>query len=293
MIELNAVVASGGAPAGGGPPPPARAADWPITQPALHQQVKKLEAELGVQLLERLGKDRMQATPAGAHLLAFVDPFLRGLPAVTRSLRTGEFDGALSIHAESLPIRLLLPDWLHRLRRKRPNGRVHLREVAVPDLDALRTGAADVLVAHLPELPDDVAAERIGTLHPLVVMPRERAAGDRPPPLRELADLPFVAYPVHSRQYALQLQALALHDVPPPQTLHVDTADTILGFVEAGLGWSLVPSLTPDGPGGRRLAAFPLQRPRTTFPLHVAWRKDAPEHPLLDALLACAPRPGR
>jgi DNA-binding transcriptional LysR family regulator len=47
--------------------------------------VKKLEAEVGMQLLERVGKDQMRPTAAGAHLLAFVGPFLRDLPAVVRA----------------------------------------------------------------------------------------------------------------------------------------------------------------------------------------------------------------
>ena len=45
------------------------------------------------------------------------------------------------------------------------------------------------------------------------------------------------------------------------------------------------------GPTGRRLAAFPLPRQRVTFPVVVAWRRDAPVSPLLDALLECAPQP--
>jgi DNA-binding transcriptional LysR family regulator len=65
----------------------------------------------------------------------------------------------------------------------------------------------------------------------------------------------------------------------------------MLGYVESGLGWSLVPSLDPEGPPGRRLAAFAWGRPRVTFPVVLAWRKDAPENPMLDALIACAPRP--
>jgi DNA-binding transcriptional LysR family regulator len=75
--------------------------------------------------------------------------------------------------------------------------------------------------------------------------------------------------------------------------MHLDTADAILGFVESGLGWSLVPSLDAAGPAGRRLVAFPLPRPNVTFPVVMAWRKDAPENPMLDALLECAPRPPR
>ena len=49
----------------------------------------------------------------------------------------------------------------------------------------------------------------------------------------------------------------------------------------------------PDLASGRRLAAFPLQRPRTTFPVVMAWRKDMPENPMFDALLECAPSPVR
>lgn len=268
----------------------ARAAPYPITQPALHQQVKKLEAEVGLQLLERLGKDRMRPTPAGAHLLAFIAPFFRDLPAVVKRLRTGEFDGVLSIHAESLLIRQLLPGWLLALRKKRPHAQLQLQELLVPDVAALRTGAADAIVAHLTEIPDDVASQQVGELFPCLVVPRDRAAKHgRTPRLDTLTDLPFLAYPTGCRPHALQMQALASEGIAPRQTIHLDTADAMLGYVESGLGWSLVPSLDPEGPAGRRLAAYPWGKPRVTFPVVLAWRKDAPENPMLDALIACAP----
>lgn len=290
MIDLHRLAGFHLVATQGGYARAARAADYPITQPALHQQVKKLEAEVGVELLERFGKDQMRPTPAGARLLAFVGPFLRDLPTVVRSLRTGEFDGALAIQAESLLIRQLLPNWLLMLRRRRPQVQVQLQEIATPDLLALRNGSTDVMVAHLPEVPDDIATQTVAVLHPFVVAPRQ---GKRrhSVQLHELRDLPFLAYPPGSRQFALQMQALASHEVTPRQTMNLDTADTILGFVESGLGWSLVPSLDAKGPVGRQLEAFPLARPRTTFPVVMAWRKDAPANPMLDALLACAPRP--
>ncbi len=268
----------------------ARAASYPITQPALHQQIKKLEAEIGLQLLERVGKDQMRPTAAGAHLLAFVGPFLRDLPAVVRRVQTGEFDGVLSIHAESLLIRQLLPPWLTALRRQRPHCQLQLQELLRADVAPLRTGAADALLAWLPEVPPDIASQQVATLHPCLVVPRERATGRRAPELRTLADLPFLAYPVGSRPHTLQMQALAGVGCAPTQVIGLDTADAILGYVEAGLGWSLVPSLDEDGPAGRRLAAFPWGRPRVQFPVWLLWRKDAPENPMLDALIACAPR---
>lgn len=291
MIDLHRLVGFHLVATEGGYARAARAAAYPITQPALHQQVKKLEAEVGATLLERVGKDRMQPTPAGVRLLAFVSPFLRDLPGVVRSLQTGDFDGPLTIQAESLLIRQLLPNWLLALRRQRPKVQVHLQEIANPDVAALRTGRIDVMVAHLPEVPDDIATQPVAELHPFVVAPRGGLHRRRSLQLSDLTDLPFLAYPLGSRQHALQMQALASHGMAPAQTMNLDTADTILGFVESGLGWSLVPSLDPKGPVGRRLVSFPLARPRTTFPVVMAWRKDAPENPMLDAMLACAPRP--
>ncbi|MEZ5966367.1 MAG: LysR family transcriptional regulator [Planctomycetota bacterium] len=291
MIDLNRLVGFHLVASQGGYARAARAAPYPITQPALHQQVRKLEREVGLQLLERVGKDQMRPTPAGAHLLAFVGPFLRDLPQVLHGLRTGEFDGALTIHAESLLIRQLLPDWLLALRRRRPAVQLHLQELIHVDVGLLRSGAADALVAHLPDVPPDVASQTVAVVHACLVVPREHAPARGRPKLRELGALPFLSYPVGTRQHALQVQALVQHDISPAASIALDTADAILGFVESGLGWSLVPSLDPDGPKGRRLAAYAWGSPRVTFPIVLAWRKDAPENPMLDALIACAPKP--
>ncbi len=292
MIDLHRLQGFHLVAAAGGYARAARAAPYPITQPALHQQVKKLEAEVGMQLLERVGKDLMRPTPAGAHLLAFVGPFLRDLPTVVRRLRTGEFDGVLSIQAESLLIRQLLPSWLLTLRKKRPHCQLQLQEMLHGDVAPLRTGAADAIVAYLPEVPDDIASQPVAELFPCLIVPKERAPKrGRAVSLGDLSDLPFLAYPPGSRPHTLQMQALASVGTAPRQTISLDTADAMLGYVESGLGWSLVPSLDPSGPTGRRLAAYPWGKPRITFPVLLAWRKDAPENPMLDALIACAPKP--
>lgn len=294
MIDLHRLAGFHLVATQGGYARAARAAPYPITQPALHQQVRKLEQQVGLTLLERVGKDQMRPTPAGAHLLAFVQPFFRDLPQVVQNLRTGEFDGALSIQAESLLIRQLLPGWLLAFRQRRPRAQLDLQELLHTDVSLLRSGRADALVAYLPEVPDDIASQVIADVHACLVVPRARAPKrGRAPALATLMDLPFLTYPVGGRYYALQMQALLGHGVQPPQSIGLDSADVILGFVESGLGWSLVPSLDPAGPSGRRLAAFPWGRPRVTFPVSLAWRRDAPENPALDALIACAPKPTR
>lgn len=292
MIDLHRLAVLHLVATHGGYARAARAAPYPITQPALHQQVKKLEGEVGVALLERVAKDRMRPTPAGERLLAFAAPFFRDLPAVVRGLRAGEHGGPLSIQAEPLLIRGLLSAWLLALRRRHPAIELRLAELNQVDVAPLLAGRTDALIAYLPEVPSQVATQTVALLHPCLVVPRERATSrSRPPRPAELLALPFLAYPEGTRPRALQAEALALKGVSPRELITLDTAESILGFVESGLGWSLVPSLDPKGPTGRRLAAYSLGRAARTFPVSLAWRKDAPANPMLDALIENAPRP--
>jgi DNA-binding transcriptional LysR family regulator len=270
----------------------ARAFPYPITQPAVHQQVKKLESELGVALFERVGKDSIQLTVAGQRLFDFAAPFFEGLPGVVRALQGGEYGGTLTIHAAPLFLRKLLPAWLGRLRERRPQVHVDLREMAVPDLGRLRQGEADLVVDHLPEVPDDIATLRVATLRAFVVLPRGHAqAGRKRLALDKLSDDTFIGYSPGTLPHDLQRKALALSDCAPRHTITAGSADTILGFVESGLGFSIVPALEPEGPRGEGLVAVPLAAPRVEFPVFAAWRKDTPENPLLDAALESAPKP--
>lgn len=268
----------------------ARAIPYPITQPALHQQVKKLENELGMQLVERVGKSEMRATPAGRKLYDFCAPFFDGLPRVVRELEHGEYGGDLYIDAQGIFIRQVLPSWLRRLQRKHRLVRIHLREMKAPSFDRLRSGDADMIVSWLPELPKDIAYERIATVRAFLVTPSEHAAiKTRRTNWKALADETFVGFGPDHFAHPLQHGALRELELEPQQTISVDANETILGYVEAGLGYSIVPSLDPKGPRGRRLEARPLRLRRSEFPVYAAWRRDAGENPLLDAAIASAP----
>jgi DNA-binding transcriptional LysR family regulator len=271
----------------------ARAFPYPITQPAVHQQVKKLESELKVQLFERVGKETMQLTAGGQRLYEFVKPFFEGLPGVVRSVQGGDFAGVLSIHATPLFVRRLMPAWLERLRAQRPDIQVELHEKSPPSLDALRAGEADLVIDNLPEVPDDVATMKVGTIYGFLVLPAShpKAGADAENPLAELGDETFVSYTKGTRAHDLQRRALALQNVTPANTISADSVETILSFVEQGLGYSLVPWLTSEGPTGDQFRVWPLTDPEVQFEIHAAWRKDTPENPLLDAALETAPKP--
>jgi DNA-binding transcriptional LysR family regulator len=270
----------------------ARSFPYPITQPGVHQQVKRLEEELGVRLFERVGKDRVILTPEGRTLYDYVAPFLEGLPAVARSLSSGEVGGRLRIHASGHMLRYLLPPWLRRLQRQRPDIEVELFESKVPAVGAVRSGEADLLVDHLPEVPPDFEARQVGSTRPFLVFPSNHPLARKGPVSpRQLGDEPFITYSADLQLRELQLAALAHHGVTPRRLHAADSSETILGFVAAGLGYSLLASLQPKGPRVPGVVAQPVTSPAREFPIYAAWRKSAHAHPLRAVLLSLAPEP--
>jgi DNA-binding transcriptional LysR family regulator len=268
----------------------ARAFPYPITQPGVHQQVRRLEDELEVTLLERTGKDQMSLTPAGQALFDVVAPFYEQLPALAARLKGGKVGGTLKIQAAGHLLRHLMPQWLQRLQARHPEITVSLTEVAVADPSALLRGEADLLVDWLPSLPEGVEGREVAAMQAFVVAPTQGPYAHGPRlKLAELAKVPFIAYHADKAQRALQLAGLEQHGLHPPQAFTADSSDTILGFVAAGLGFSLVPSLLEAGPRVAGVAAWPVPAPKSRFPIQVAWRKRAIAHPLIEAALAAVP----
>jgi DNA-binding transcriptional LysR family regulator len=131
----------------------ARAFPYPITQPGVHHQVKKLEQELGATLFERIGKDELRLTPAGERLYAFCAPFLEQLPSVVDAIQSESFGGVLKLDASGLVLRQLLPSWLRALRAARTDVGVDVEEIQAPDFDRLRTGVAHVIIDYCERVP--------------------------------------------------------------------------------------------------------------------------------------------
>lgn len=268
----------------------ARAFPYPITQPGVHQQVKRLESELGFRLFERVGKDRVLLTPEGRALYLYVAPFLEGLQNVVAALRKGEVAGTLRIHASSLVLRAVLPDWLRRLQARRPQIEIALFEARTPDLALLRSGQTDLLVDHVPELPEDLEGRTVAQVHAFWAVPSAHPAARRKL-LRaaDIEDTPFIAYGEDRHLRELQLKALATHGVTPRRIHTADSVETILGFVAAGLGYSLVPALEGRPPRRAGVVAQRLERPQVEFPVLAVWRKGAAPNPLVQAAMELAP----
>lgn len=255
----------------------ARAFPRPITQPAVYQQVRRLEEELEVDLVERVAHRRLRLTPAGERLYDFCRPFFDELPALVRQLRVDAEQRRLKVEAAGLVLRQLLPPWIRRLRKERGDLRLELAELDVPDFKRLRRGDVDLVVDFLPEVPTDIETREVALARPFVVVAREHplAKSDAFDPSL-LRDTPFVSYHPSLYHHGLQMAAVTEHIGPPPQVVAASSVDVILSFVAAGLGYSIVPWLEEKGPRLKGVVAIEPAGHDPRYPIVAAWSGQSP-----------------
>jgi DNA-binding transcriptional LysR family regulator len=285
MIQLHRLEGFYRVAVAGGYARAARSFPYPITQPAVHQQVRKLEQELGARLFERTGKDRVEPTSAGRALLAFCTPFFEGLPAVVRAVSQGSHGGVLRIDAAAMELEHVLPGWVARLRRARPDIRVDIEEVSVGDPRRLLRAEADLVVDYQPELPPGVEARTVANYHSFVAAPAE-LIGSGAPTLARLRRAAFIGFHPSLPQHALQMQALEHAGSAPEHVLSASSVNAILALVRAGLGYSLVPWPSASGPRVRGVSVARLPGARLRFAIRASWRRRTPPDPLVQAALA-------
>jgi DNA-binding transcriptional LysR family regulator len=265
----------------------ARAFPYPLTQPAVFQQVRKLEDELGVRLFERVGKAEVRLTAAGRQLYEHVAPFFERLPAVERALKAATPARELRLAAEALILQQVLPRWIRRLQRLEPDLRVEVCELTAPDPEVVRTGEVDLAVAYFPgTLPAGLASRPVATLSSFLVLPAGGQLARRPRlGLRELAGETFVTYNPGTVHHELQRLALARSGAAPARTIAASTTEAILGLVAAGVGCSLVPSIDEASLRRRGVVARPFAPGRGRFQVSAVWRATGATNPAVDVAL--------
>jgi DNA-binding transcriptional LysR family regulator len=264
---------------------------YPISQPGVHQQVSKLERDLGVRLFVRTGKDRVELTPAGRNLFDFCAPFFDELTSVVERIATGGQGGTLRIDAAALEIRHILPPWLRSLRVRREDIAVRLEEVSVPDLRRLRSRQTDLVVDFFEDIPRGFMSRRIGMHSIFLVAPASHEgarASLRAMKLADFAGEPLVTF--HPSLPHSERQLRAVETIRrPEQVLSASSTDAILGFVAAGLGYSLVPWPDETGPRVKGVRAQRMRGPGTRFPIHAVWLERGGTDELVRAALDALP----
>lgn len=262
------------------------------TPSAVSQQVKRLERQTGVPLLERVGRGVM-LTDHGRHLVEAGARLLADLEQVEAGLhhRSGAVAGHLRMTAFSTAMRGLIAPVVRALRAEHPDLTLTLTEREPWDtVDLVASGQSDLGVVHrwgdvpiaIPEhlvstvVAQDVADVIVRVDHPL-------AGRDRVSP-HDLVDEGWIATPDGTicRQW---LSRMYDGTGRPPRIAHQAMEfDSHLALVRAGLGIALVPRLGRQ-PLGDELVALSSHDPVPTREVIAVHRRSMADSPAVRAVL--------
>lgn len=247
-------------------------------QPSLSQQIRQLEADLQVQLLER-SHHRVALTNAGRIYLQQARDILGRVENARRLARKaaeGEA-GELSVGTFPSADARILPALRPLVAATLPDLRLILHSrYAVEPVAGLLSGALDVAFLRGPVA--DEGLEEIELLRePLViVLPTHHALARRKSiPVRALDDLPCITLQ-RSLSPPLYEAAAALYRQAKIRMHAVSRADNVLGhlqMVQEGLGFALLPesisALLPPG-----VTSKPLEHdPTPEVSIVMAWKR--------------------
>lgn len=249
-----------------------------LTQPAVSQQVKALETEIGERLLERTGRD-VRPTPAGTILLEAAERVFALLDDASERIREAKEDGegTVTIACGDTVALYLLPPVLSDLRARFPKADVHVRNHGSVETTALvLAGDADLGVATKPERLDD-ALESAPLLEELLVLALplgHRLAVPGPASLGDLEGESAVLLAPPAVTRALIDEGLRAAGVRLTPAMESGNLEVVKTYVARGFGLSILPAMAVTDDDRRRMAihALPAAFPRRR--LVVLRRKD-------------------
>ncbi|MCK9249956.1 MAG: LysR family transcriptional regulator [Solirubrobacteraceae bacterium] len=261
-----------------------------LAQPALSQQLRRLEDEVGLRLVDRT-THRVALTDAGRTLLARARTVLAEIDAAEAELAAlaGRRTGRLTIGVTPTPGPLDLPSLLARFHAAHPGIALDLREALSVDLaTALRDDAIDVaFVADLPEAHrkglrlDPVARQPLVA----VVPPGHRLARRRRLGLADVAAEPLVAFR-RGATIRTQLEARAAEDgLTLRVAFEAGDGPRARALVAAGLGVAVLPEGDATIPGPD-VVVVPLRDRTLAHGIHLAVRRGRHPSPAVEGLRA-------
>jgi len=263
-----------------------------IAQPALSQQIRRLEDELGLPLVQRTTRS-VAMTDAGHLLVARARRILAEVDAARTEMQglRGVHTGHVTVGAMHTmgPVDVSLV--LALFRERHPGVELTVREQSSEELaEMLRVDELDLAFLSVTERIEShgLGLQQLVCEELVVVLPLDHRLGShKRVTMADLSGEEFISYRAGSRLRELLVSAGHAAGFEPRVTLESNESQRIRRLVARGLGVAILPRSDAESPGAE-VAILTLAGPELTRDITLAWREGRRHGPAAAAFLALA-----
>lgn len=252
-----------------------------VTQPALSMQIRDLEANLGVTLVER-GSSGLLLTQEGHEIAKRAHDILMSVQDLTEvaSHHRHPLSGKLRLGVIPSVGPYLLPKILPKIHETYPELLLNLRESQTQYLIGdLIDGHLDLLILALPAGPDEIETMALFDDRFSVALPPNHALSSRAEIHQD--ELKKEHLLLLEEGHCLRDQALAICQTANTDEFRASSLSTVIQMVANGYGVTILPALSlpteTDQQDGIHVVPFAKPIPSRTIGL--AWRQSSPHKP--------------
>ncbi len=251
-----------------------------VSQPTLSTQIKKLEEELGVLLVERAPR-KVMLTPAGRDAAERARRIVADVEQMREAARRSQDPEAGTVHFGIFPTLgpYLLPHVVGRIRARFPDLELLLVEEKSDVLmERLRDGRLDAALLALPVHDDQLQVESLFVEPFLLAVPNSHPLADRDSlTMKELGDQRLLLLEDGHCLRDHALDVCHLSGATEKSEFRATSLETLRQMVAANVGVTLLPTLATKPPVARsediRLLGFHDSSPSREIAM--VWRRSS------------------
>ena len=258
-----------------------------VSQPTLSTQLKKLEDELGVTLIERTNR-QVLLTAVGERVVAQAQRVLREANQLNHIAEeyTDPFGGEFRLGVIPTVAPYLLPKILAPIRKHLPNLKTQLTEGQTAVISRLlREGDLDAVILALPIEEENVVERKLYTEPFYMAVSRAHELASRKKVTVE--DLDDEQVLLLEDGHCLRDQALEVcnsHNAVENTNFRATSLETLRQMVVADVGITLMPELAVPAKPAAGIRYIPFRGEIPHRDIGLCWRKSSPREPLLEKL---------
>ncbi len=245
-----------------------------VSQPNITVAIKKLEAELGIQLFDRSQK-QLSLTPEGAVFLNRIELALRNIQDAV--LEVNDYKqlqkGTIKIGIPSMIGAYLFPKIFSSFQRKYSHLDVYLYEEGSMKIrEQLERDELDFGIVIISDASPSLQLLPMSTNQIVACVPESHPLAEKSSLcIQDMADTDLIMLKEGSFLRHLVLQKLKAASITPNIVLESNQIETIKGLVSSGVGIAYLLDFIVEGTPG--IKALPMSEP-IFVDVGLAWKKD-------------------